>query len=121
MRGDLTTAKATVARLEIDVSHYQGQIERLENSLGMVKSECESEIRRKAQVEVLLSNTQTHLETARGELAKKEQQYQQTSSKMRLRTRNTSCPRQVHFVLKSRDRKLSTRPCIDLRLVSFKG
>jgi hypothetical protein len=62
MRGDLTTAKATVARLEIDVSHYQGQIERLENSLGMVKSECESEkARLVAKAEGELENLQEEL------------------------------------------------------------
>lgn len=84
LRGDLTTAKATAARLEIDVSHYQGKTERLENSVNMLKSENESESRRKAQLEELLNKTQAHLDTVRGELAKKEQQYQQVSSKMRL-------------------------------------
>ncbi|KAL3809139.1 hypothetical protein ACHAXA_007242 [Cyclostephanos tholiformis] len=79
LRGDLTTAKATVARLEIDVSHYQGRTERLENSLAMVKSECESESRRKTQAEELLSKTQAHLEAVRGKLAKNEQQYQQVN------------------------------------------
>ena len=80
LRGELITANATVARLEIDISHYKGRTERLENSLAMVKSECESESRRKAQAEDLLSKTQAHLETVRGELAKKEQQYQQVRS-----------------------------------------
>ena len=79
LRGELITANATVARLEIDISHYKGKTERLENSLAMVKSECESESRRKTQAEELLSKTQAHLETVRGELARKEQQYQQVS------------------------------------------
>jgi nucleoprotein TPR len=43
LQGDLTTAKATVARLEIDISHYQGRMERLDNSLAMVKLECKCE------------------------------------------------------------------------------
>ena len=79
LRGDLTTAKATAARLEIDVSHYQGQVERLEMSLGMAKSENESESRRRTELEGLLGKTESHLETVRCELAKKEQQYQQVS------------------------------------------
>eukprot|EP00579_Thalassiosira_antarctica_P013616 CAMPEP_0201939780 /NCGR_PEP_ID=MMETSP0903-20130614/43907_1 /ASSEMBLY_ACC=CAM_ASM_000552 /TAXON_ID=420261 /ORGANISM="Thalassiosira antarctica, Strain CCMP982" /LENGTH=2217 /DNA_ID=CAMNT_0048481399 /DNA_START=64 /DNA_END=6717 /DNA_ORIENTATION=- len=84
LRGDLTTYKATAARLEIDVSHYGGKCERLESSLERTKAENESESRRKGQLEELLGKTQCHLEAVRGELAKKEQQYQQASSKMRL-------------------------------------
>lgn len=79
LRGDLTTAKATAARLEIDVSHYQGQVERLEISLAMAKSENESESRRRTELEELLGKTESHLEAVRSELAKKEQQYQQVS------------------------------------------
>lgn len=81
MRGDLTNANATVAQLEIYVSQHQGQIKRLRKSLVAVELECESG---KAQAETSLTNTQTHLETARGELAKKEQQYQQASSELRV-------------------------------------
>jgi len=66
-----------VARLEIDVSHYQGKIECLENSLARVKSECKSKSLQKTQTEELLSKTQAHLDAVRNELAKKEQQYQQ--------------------------------------------
>ena len=79
MRGDLTAAKSTVARLEIDVKHYQGKVERLESSLEGIKNENESEVKRKGQLEELLNKTQGHLEAVRGELAKKEQQYQQVS------------------------------------------
>jgi len=79
LRGDLTTAKATAARLEIDVSHYQGQVERLEMSLAMAKSENESESRRRTELEELVGKTESHLEAVRSELAKKEQQYQQVS------------------------------------------
>ncbi len=43
LQGDLTTAKATVARLEINISQYQGRMERLDNSLAMVKWECKCE------------------------------------------------------------------------------
>ena len=79
MRGELTTAKATAARLEIDASHYRGMVERLESSLGMAKSESESESRRRTELEQILDKTQSHLEAVRCELAKKEQQYQQVS------------------------------------------
>ena len=79
LRGEMTAAKATAARLEIDVSHYQGKCERLENSLEMIKAESASESKRKAQLEDLLNKTHNHLDTVRGELAKKEQRYQQVS------------------------------------------
>ncbi|KAL7539107.1 hypothetical protein ACHAXR_009024, partial [Thalassiosira sp. AJA248-18] len=77
LRGEFTTAKATAARLEIDVSHYQGKCDRLENSLEMIKVENASECKRRSQLEELLGKTQNHLDAVRGELAKKEQQYQQ--------------------------------------------
>ena len=79
LRGDLTTAKASAARLEIDVSHYHGQVERLEISLGMTKSENESETRRRTELGGLLEKTESHLETVRSELAKQGQLYQQVS------------------------------------------
>jgi len=84
LRGELTATKATAARLEIDVSHYQGKCERLESSMEMLRAENKSESRRKGQLEELLGKTQSHLEAVRGELAKKEHQYQQASSKTRL-------------------------------------
>jgi len=84
LRGELTTTKSTAARLEIDVSHYQGKCERLESSMEMLKAENESESKRKGQLEELLGKTQSHLEVVRGELAHKEHQYQQVSSKTRL-------------------------------------
>ena len=81
--GELTICKATTARAEIDVSHYQGKCERLEFSMETMRQENESEARRKGQLEELLNTTQSHLEAARGELAKKEQQYQQVSGHCR--------------------------------------
>ena len=79
LRGELTVCKATAARAKVDVSHYQGNCERLESLVEATRQENESEARRRGQLEELLNTTQSHLEAARGELAKKEQQYQQVS------------------------------------------
>ena len=79
MRGELTAANAAVARMEIDLSHYRGRCERLEASMEVLKTERDSESRGKYQMEDMNSNLQTHLETARSELAKKEQQFQEVS------------------------------------------
>jgi nucleoprotein TPR len=77
LQGHFTTAKATVARLEINVLHYQGRTECLQNSLAIVKLEYKCESQQKAQAEELLSKTQAHLEAYRSKLAKKELQYHQ--------------------------------------------
>ena len=80
LRSELTSANATVARMEIDVSHFRGRCERLEASVEMLKSERESESRGKNHMDELNSKLQEHLEGARSELAKREQLFQQVSS-----------------------------------------
>jgi nucleoprotein TPR len=79
LRGELTAANATVARMTIDVSHYTGKCERFEASLEAVKGERDSESRGRNQLEELNNKLQTHLEAARSELARKQQQFETVS------------------------------------------
>ena len=79
MRGELTAASGTAARMEVDVSHYRGRCERLEASLDAIKEEKESEAGRRSRMEDLNSKLQSHLDGARSELAKKQQQFESVS------------------------------------------
>mmetsp|Transcript_33464 Transcript_33464/g.80035 ORF Transcript_33464/g.80035 Transcript_33464/m.80035 type:complete len:390 (+) Transcript_33464:381-1550(+) len=83
-RGELATARATAARCEVDIRHYQGRVERLEATVDGLREERAGEAGRREQAEELLTRTQGHLDAVRGELARKEQQCQQAASKMRL-------------------------------------
>ena len=78
-RGELATAKATAARCEVDIRHYQGRVERLEATVDGLRDEKAGEAGRREQVEELLTRTQGHLDAVRGELARKEQQCQKVS------------------------------------------
>ncbi len=104
LQGDLTTAKATVARLEINVLHYQGRTECPQNSLAIVKLECECKSQQKAQTKKLLSKTQAHLEVYRSELAKKELQYHQVR-----RHQNSAFKRLLSLNLLLRKQKMMLR------------
>jgi len=83
LRSELISANSTVARMEIDVSHFRGRCERLENSLEAIKMERDSETNGKNRMEELNTKLQDHLEIARNELAKKEQQHQSAMSRQR--------------------------------------
>lgn len=79
LRGELTAANAMTARLEFDVSHFRGRCERLEASLDAIKEEKESEANRRNRMEELNTKLQVHLDGARAELAKKQQQFDSVS------------------------------------------
>jgi nucleoprotein TPR len=79
LRGELTAANAMTARLEFDVSLFRGRCERLEASLDAIKEEKESEANRRNRMEELNAKLQVHLDGARAELAKKQQQFDSVS------------------------------------------
>lgn len=102
MRGELTAANATIARMEADVSHYRGRCERMEVSLDAMKDEKESEVSRRNRMEELNSKLQTHLDGARATLAKHQQQLESVSCPLASRKIFTAASRMLTNLLLSK-------------------
>jgi nucleoprotein TPR len=82
LNGDLVAARAEAARSKIDAKHYQDRCDRLAVSLEDIKSEMDSLSVGKKRAEELYTQTQTNLDVARSELAKKEQAYRDATSRL---------------------------------------
>ena len=76
MRGEITAANATMARMEADLNQSRGRCERMQISLDAMKDEKESETSKRNRMEELNSKLQMHLDGARSTLAKQQQQFE---------------------------------------------
>jgi nucleoprotein TPR len=76
MRGEITAANTTMARMEADLNQSRGRCERMQISLDAMKDEKESETSKRNRMEELNSKLQMHLDGARSTLAKQQQQFE---------------------------------------------